>query len=265
MTATTVDDHTGGDHAVVDLPPEPRIPLVRLIRVELRKLGDTRAGRWLLVAIGLITLAVITIFLFAADESERTYLNFVGVTATPQGFLLPVLGILLVTSEWSQRTALVSFTLVPARGRVLAAKVVAASLAGAAAILLALGVAALATLLAGTDDAWAGIGADDIGMFTLLQLSGVLQGLAFGLLFLSSAAAIVTYFVLPIGFNVLTSLWSALKDVQPWIDLGTSQAPLFGGEPLTAEQWAQLGTGTLLWVVLPFVLGLVRVLRAEVK
>ena len=102
-------------------------------------------------------------------------------------------------------------------------------------------------------------------MFAILQLSGVLQGLAFGLLFLSSAAAIVTYFVLPIGFSVLTSLWSALKDVQPWIDLGTSQTPLFSGEPLTGEQWAQLGTGTLIWVLLPFVLGLVRVLRAEVK
>ena len=68
-----------------------------------------------------------------------------GVTATPQGFLLPVLGILLVTSEWTQRTALVSFTLMPVRGRVLVAKVLAALIAGLAAIVLAMAVAALAT------------------------------------------------------------------------------------------------------------------------
>ena len=37
-----------------------------------------------------------------------------------------MLGILLVTSEWTQRTALVSFTLTPVRGRVLVAKVLAA-------------------------------------------------------------------------------------------------------------------------------------------
>jgi hypothetical protein len=49
------------------------------------------------------------------------------------------------------------------------------------------------------------------------------------------------------------------------VDLGTSQVPLFEGGNLTGEQWAQLATGTLIWVVLPFVLGLWRVLRAEVK
>ena len=34
---------------------------------------------------------------------------------------------------------------------------------------------------------------------------------------------------------------------------------------MSGEQWAQLGTSTLIWVVLPFVVGMVRVLRAEVK
>ena len=67
-------------------------------------------------------------------------------TNGPQGLLLPVLGILLVTSEWSQRTALVSFTLMPVRGRVLLAKVLASLLAGLAAIALTVVVAVLATL-----------------------------------------------------------------------------------------------------------------------
>ena len=38
--------------------------------------------------------------------------------------LLPVLGIMSVTSEWSQRTAMVTFTLEPSRSRFLAAKFV---------------------------------------------------------------------------------------------------------------------------------------------
>ena len=66
--------------------------------------------------------------------------------------------------------------------------------------------------------------------FTLLQVSGVLQGLAFGLIFLNSAAAIVTYFVVPIAFSIVPSIWTALADVQPWVDLGTSQQPLFSGD-----------------------------------
>jgi ABC-2 type transport system permease protein len=249
----------------LDLTGTPRIPTSRLINVELRKLADTRSGKWLLITIGLITAAIIAIFFLTADQSERTFLNFIGVTATPQGFLLPVMGILLVTSEWTQRTALVSFTLMPVRGRVLFAKVVAALIAGLAAIVLAVAIASLATVLGGADNAWAGIGADDFGKFGLLQASGILQGLAFGLLFLNSAAAIVTYFVVPIAFSIVAGLWSAMQDAAPWVDLGTAQTPLFEGSHLTGEQWAQLGTATLIWVVLPFVLGLVRVLRAEVK
>ena len=259
MSATTYEAPT------LDVSGTPRIPLSRLTRVELRKLVDTRASRWLLIAIAVITAAIIVIFFLAADTSDRTFTNFMGATATPQGFLLPVLGILLVTSEWSQRTALVTFTLMPVRGRVLAAKVIAALIAGFAAIILALAIASLATVVGGADNAWANIGPDSFGKFGLLQVSGVLQGLAFGLLFLNSAAAIVTFFVLPTAFTIVASLWGALADAAPWIDLGTAQQPLFTPTNLTAEEWWQVVTATLIWVVLPFVVGLVRVLRAEVK
>ena len=186
-------------------------------------------------------------------------------TNGPQGLLLPVLGILLVTSEWSQRTALVSFTLTPARGRVLLAKVLGGLLAGLAAIALTVVVAALATVVAGADNAWAQVGVDDLGKFVLLQATGILQGLAFGLLFLNSSAAIVSYFVAADGAQHPGAFWTAMAEVQPWFDLWSSQSPLFLGGNLTSEQWAQCATSTLLWVVLPFAVGLVRVLRAEVK
>jgi ABC-2 type transport system permease protein len=259
MSVTTAETPT------LDVSGTPRIPLSRLTRVELRKLADTRASRWLLIAIALITAAIIVIFFLAADTSERTFTNFMGVTATPQGFLLPVLGILLVTSEWSQRTALVTFTLMPVRGRVLAAKVIAALIAGLAAIILAIAIATVATVAGGADNAWANIGVDDFAKFGLLQVSGVLQGLAFGLLFLNSAAAIVTFFVLPTAFSIVASIWGRLNDAAPWIDLNTAQQPLFSGQNLTSEEWWHVVTSTLIWVVLPFVVGLVRVLRAEVK
>ena len=70
--------------------------------------------------------------------------------------------------------------------------------------------------------------------------------------------------MLPIAFSIV-DLWTALKDVQPWIDLGTVAAAAVQRGNLTGEEWAQLATSTLIWVVLPFVVGLWRVLRAEVK
>jgi len=262
---TTLATRTGQPATVFDLSGIPRVPMTRLVTVELRKLGDTRAGRWLLATIAVVTAAAIVIFSLNTSRPGRTFIGFAEVTAAPQGFLLPVLGILLVTSEWSQRSALVTFTLEPVRVRVIAAKVVAAVIAGLAAITLALAMAAAATVLSGGPQAWAGVTAATIGKFALLQTSGVLQGLAFGLVFLASATAIVTYFVLPSAFSIVSGLWSWLGHARPWLDLNAASEPLYNGKAMSGEQWAQFGTGAALWVLLPFVLGLVRVLRAEVK
>lgn len=249
----------------LDVSSTPRVPFTRLLSVELRKMADTRAGRWLLIAIGLITAAIITLFFFLAEADDRTFMTFMGITATPQGFLLPVLGILLVTSEWGQRTTLTTFALEPSRTRVIAAKVVAALILGMAAIVVAVAIAALATVLGGADDGWANIGADDMGKFALLQISGILQGLAFGLILLNSAAAIVCYFILPIAFSIVANIWGALRDIAPWIDFGSAQQPLFGAVDMTGEQWGQVATSAAIWILLPFLLGLVRVIRVEVK
>ena len=82
--------------------------------VELRKMADTRAGLWLLIAIGAgHRRDHDDLLLGRRPERPGLPATSSASPATPQGFLLPVLGILLITSEWGQRTALVTFTLVP--------------------------------------------------------------------------------------------------------------------------------------------------------
>jgi len=46
-----------------------------------------------------------------------------------------------------------------------------------------------------------------------------------------------------------------------WLPLVADQLHGLGDAP----QWSQIGISTAVWVVLPFAVGLVRVLRAEVK
>jgi hypothetical protein len=184
-----------------------------------------------------------------------------------------VLGVLLITSEWGQRAALTTFTLVPHRERVVLAKVFAALVIGTAAVIIAVVVAAQKTAVRGGADAWDG--GSSVGqatwMFALLQALGILQGLAFGMLFLNSAAAIVTFFVVPIASSVVFNLVEALRDIAPWVDLGSAQAEWGGGGPVgnqggpTGEAWAQLATASLIWIVLPLAVGAWRILRAEVK
>ena len=248
-------------------PAGPGVPMSRLVHVELRKLVDTRSGRWLLLAIALITAAVVTILVFAAPPEELTYENFVNATGTPQGILLPILGILSVTSEWGQRTGLVTFTLEPLRGRVVVAKLVAVVLLGLAAVALALALAAVGNLLGqalqGGDGDWA-FGLGGVRDVVVLQLLGVVQGLALGMLIMNSAGAIVTYFALPTVWGVLTSTVDAFRRIGEWVDLNTTSVPLQSHE-MDAGAWARLAVASLIWVGLPLALGILRLLRRELK
>jgi ABC-2 type transport system permease protein len=245
-----------------------RVPFARLVRVELRKTYDTRAGWWLLFSIGAITLAADVLFLIFGDDVDMTYQNFVGITATPQGFLLPVLGILAITSEWSQRTGLVFFTLEPSRARLLTAKVTAVLILGLIAIGMLLAFAAIANAIGGAtggDGSWE-FGAAGVRNVLLLQLMGLLGGVAFGMILLNSAAAIVLSFVLPLFISILFGIIPALEDAAPWIDINTSQQPLFDfQESVSAKEWAQLFVTSLWWIWLPLLAGMYRVMRSEVK
>ncbi len=262
MTATTSERSQ-----VTSFESTPKVPLTRLVKVELRKITDTRAGRWLLITIGLLTAAIVVIFFFAGTKSDLTFVNFVAVAVTPQGFLLPVLGILAITSEWSQRTGLVTFTLEPSRIRVVAAKFIAMVLLGLAAVALAFALGAganvLGMLLRDGSGSWT-YQLDWVVEMALAQVIAIVQGLAFGMLLMSSAAAITIYFVLPIVWTILFNAISALNSAAPWVDLSTASQPLFDHD-MSLTAWEHLGVTTLLWVGLPLLLGAVRLLRSEVK
>jgi ABC-2 type transport system permease protein len=244
-----------------------QVPMSRLIRVEVRKLVDTRSGRWLLIAIAAITAAVLTIFLFAAPSEELTYAGFVNATIIPQAILLPILGILTVTSEWGQRTGLVTFTLEPHRGRVVVAKLVAVLLMGAVVVLVALILAAVGNVLGialqDGDGSWA-YGIAGVVDTYALQLIGVVQGLALGMLIMNSAGAIVTYFAIPIVWGILTGTLTWFADIGKWVDLNTTTIPL-GSHEMDANAWLRLAVSVSIWVVLPLVLGWIRLLRRELK
>ncbi len=262
MTATAV--------SVDELRKTRAVPLSRIFRVELRKMVDTRAGLWLFVAIGVLTAAAVVLFLIFAPPEELHFANFAGIALTPQGFLLPVLGILLITSEWAQRTGLVTFTQEPNRGRVVVAKTLSALLVGVAAAALLLTVAGVGNVLgvALQDGAggWDASGGRGFLYVLILQVSGIIQGLAFGMLLMNSAAAIVSCFAIPISFSIVFGTVPALEGVAPWIDLGTAQEPLLEfDKAVSGMEWAQLAATTAIWVGLLFTLGVVRLLRSEVR
>jgi hypothetical protein len=100
----------------------PRVPFTHLLQVELRKAVDTRSGRWLLAGMAVATAAVVVAVLLTDDAASLTFGNLTRIAALPPSLLLPVLAILTATTEWTQRTGLVTYTLEPNRSRVTLAK-----------------------------------------------------------------------------------------------------------------------------------------------
>ncbi|HEX9999026.1 MAG TPA: ABC transporter permease [Actinoplanes sp.] len=256
--------------AVLD-PPHPAptatraVPLARLTHIELRKLGDTRAGLWLLIIIGLATAGTSAIVLGWAPDNELTFAGFFAFGLVPSMVLLPVLGILSMTSEWSQRTAISTFTLVPARGRVIVAKLaagVAVALGSTVATAVLAAAANLLGLALGGDGGWQ-IAGSLLWQGLLGEVIFVLMGLGFGAVLLSSPLAIVTYFALPTLWSVLGELIKPLNDAAKWLDVNATTAAL--SEPaMTGGEYARLAVSVALWVALPLARGTWRVLRREV-
>jgi hypothetical protein len=262
----TIEASTIDRAAVTQTRREGQVPLTRLISVEGRKQLDTRAGRWLLVTIAVVTAVVLVILLFV-EGGRHSFRELLLATVTPQALLLPIIGILAVTSEWSQRAALVTFTLEPRRGRVAAAKTISALLVGVVALGAAVVLAAVTHLASiafrGAEANWSVPVPVLIG-FALALLLGVAQGVGFGMLLLNTPAAIVSYLVLPTVWSVLGGMVASLKAAAGWLDLTTTMQPLLEGS-MTGNQWLRLGTATTVWVLLPLAGGVWRILRSEVK
>ena len=247
------------------------IPTSRLATVELRKMFDTRAGFWLMASVGIVSvLATAAVIIWAPDEAI-TLETFATAMGMPMSVILPIIAILSVTSEYSQRTGLTTYTLVPWRGRVITAKVLVILGIGVASMALSLAVGALGNLvgsaITGLDPVW-NITVAQFAQIVLANILGMLIGFTLGALFRSSSGAIVGYFVyslvLPIAFGTLAAFQEWFADLQPWVDVNFAVTRLFD-QTMTTEYWQQLGVATLVWLWIPLALGLRAVLRAEVK
>lgn len=247
------------------------IPFSRIVTTELRKMLDTRSGFWLMASIGILALlATAAVILFAPDK-ELTYNSFVAAIGIPMTLVLPMIAILSVTGEWSQRSGLTTFTLVPHRGWVIAAKAISCVGVAVVTIPLAFGIGALGnvvgTAIAGVDPVW-DLTVTNLLTIVLANVLSLLVGFMLGVVIRSSAGALVAYcvyqFLLPTLALPLAASQNWFRDLQPWVDFDHAQGALFDGA-LTAQQWAQLGVTGMIWLAIPLTVGLGFVMRAEVK
>jgi ABC-2 type transport system permease protein len=251
--------------------PVHQVSLARVSRVELRKMFDTRSGFWLMASIVIAALVSTVATILFAPDADLTYYTFAKATGFPMTVILPIIAILSITGEWSQRSGLTTFTLVPHRNRVILAKVIASVTVGVAAMLVALVIGVVGNLvgtaITGTELVW-DVSVAHFLLIVLGSLISLLTGTTLGILFRSSSVALVAYFVfslvLPTLWGFLTASQDRFLDWQPWLDSNYTQAPLFDGS-ISGDQWAHVAVTTTIWLLIPALIGLGLVTKSEVK
>ena len=249
------------------------IPLSRIIAVELRKMFDTRSGFWLIASIAITALLATGGVILWAPDGNLTYSTFATAIRFPVVIILPLIAILAVTSEWSQRTGLTTFTLVPHRSRIITAKAISSVGIAIAAMVLAFAVGALGNLLGaalrGRALVW-DVNVTQCLYYVLGMVLSLLIGFMLGVLFRASIGALVAYFVLtfliPTVFGLLANTQHWFHTLQPWADLQFAQAGLFlFGHALTGQEWAHIAVTGVTWLLIPMLIGLRLVTSSEVK
>ena len=262
MSATAIKT-TGGQpvrHSTKDVPPGAG----RLIAVELRKMVNTRSGFWVPIAVTLLTLLVSLIASSNHGGHEGTLTHVLHAASIPSAYLLPVMGVLLICGEWSQRTTLTTFTLAPGRWRVIGAKVGASLIVSTIALVGCLLSAFVFASAFG--HAPGGIGSVTwqlVAQGWLFLASGMVMGLAFGAAILVSAPAIVGYLLLPVVWNGVVGNISWLRGVARWLDSGSTLGPLTT-ENLSGTQWAHAFATFAVWIGIPLVIGWRRIGRGDI-
>jgi ABC-2 type transport system permease protein len=64
---------------------------------------------------------------------------------------------------------------------------------------------------------------------------------------------------------LLAQVRSWFEDLQPWIDWHYTQVALLDGATNTVKEWAMLGSTTMIWIVIPLIVGQLALRRSVVK
>jgi ABC-2 type transport system permease protein len=256
---TTLPSRTIGIDAAPAVPGA--IPFSRLVRVEWTKATDTRAARWLLVLVALSTVGMMLVPIIVPTSFDQTYTSYLEVASIAQVTLLPLVALLMLTGEWSQRSIMATFTQEPRRMRVVNAKLVVATVLGCGAavfggVVTAAGLG-LAAASGRTLEANLSLGA--IAGYLLYLLLNVFGGVAFGALVQSSATAIAAYFSLNAAVALLATASTLIAD---WIDTATIWTWVLDND--WRGHGLQISVSVLVWVVIPLAAGAFRTLRRDV-
>jgi ABC-2 type transport system permease protein len=281
MSTSTV---VGASPAVAELPLTPHVRTTQrsVIVSEWTKFRSLRSTMYTLIAsvVLIIGIGALVTAVTAAKWSGMSFLDratFEPIAASLRGGLfaqltIGVLGVMMMTSEYSTGMIRSTFTVVPRRLPVLWAKlVVFVTAIGIATIISTvvsffLGQALLSRVGIGVSISSGHAVRDVIGAALYLTMAGVI-GLAIGALLRSTAGGITTFiagiFVLPPVLELLPADWT--NHIAPYLPAAAGQALWSGNPDAGASQlspWVGFAVMTL-WAIILVAAAAVRLSRSD--
>lgn len=198
-------------------------------------------------------------------EGTSTFGDVTAMALFTAPYFLLAFGAVLVVSEYTHRTAVGTFALVPHRGRVLAAKagavVVLSLVAAALGLVAAAMIGAVAPLLGLAPIEWS-VDVAQFGLTTLGLLSAGLIGWSMGMATGSVAITLAAYLIWPMVSALIGSFSEQATAVLDWI---RPDALMGLSSGVTAISLGQTAVSLTCWIVVPTVIGLVRLTKGEVR
>lgn len=240
-----------------------RPSVLTLTSVQLRSLASTRSTVTLVAVAALVAGA--TGGGQTLTPGPHTFGDVAGMALLMTPYFLVALGALLLTSEYTHRTVLTTYALVPRRGWVLAAKEVAVTTVAVVAAVLGLvaaGLIGVVVPLLGIEPLTWSLAGTRFAVLAAGLVMAALIGLAWGMTTGSVAIALAVYLVWPMVATLIGGYSTDAAGVLAWV----RPDALYGlMHEVTGTTVAQTVVSILLWIVVPALIGYVRLTKAEVR
>ncbi len=229
----------------------------KLVKSEFRKTFDTTTSKTIIGVIIFLTICMFVLSIFRYKEATVWTSPFV-MLSNPSVTLLPIIFILLVCEEFTKGTALITYTFVPDRKKVILAKLSVLMITFSLIIVVLMLLTLISSIVSSSMNNYLiDWNVSFISLFKLILplLINLLFGFSIAVFTKESTIALGMYFVIP-PITVLATQLTNIGKFFKWISLEHSSSLFIGGA--TGVNTLQFICSAVFWVLVPLLLGIYR-------
>lgn len=240
------------------------VRLSNIVKAEARKAIDTQVAKVILMITAFLTFGMflVSVFFF---KNITIWTDPFSAISSPACTILSIIFILNICEEWTRGTALVTYTLVPQRNKVIFAKIIVLISFFLGAIIVLFALSAIASMII------SGIYSYDISwseslysiiLLTLPLLVNMLFGFSIAITTQETTIALGLYFIIP-PLTVIASQLPGVGSYLKWFSLEHSSSLFIAGA--TGVSTKQYICSIFIWIVVPCIIGFVRNMKRDLN